>query len=139
MSCDGLNISTKMNTPSSDSFYHGYPRHESKKYELLGGNHTHPRATSVAMPPSSLHEYFSRHGSWKYVLLGSNHTHPRATNTIILLASLSHSYASGLATPCSTSSTIHPNEDDGSHSTKIWYTPIVEYHPPQTDEELCTP
>ena len=75
----------------------------------------------------------------KYDSLSGNLTHPRATSTAMLLAGLCHKFASGLATPCSILSTIHPNVDDGPHSTNTWHPPILGHQPPQTVEELCTP
>ena len=72
-------------------------------------------------------------------MLGTIHTHPRETSATMLLSALYHRPVSGLETPCSISSTIHPNVDDGYHSAKTWYPPTVGHQPHQTIEEIFTP
>ena len=57
----------------------------------------------------------------------------------MLLAGMCHRSASGWETPFSIILAIHPNVDDGSHSVKIWYPPIVGHQSPQTIEEIFTP
>ena len=92
------------------------------------------------MPSSSaFFQWCIGHESTKYDSLSGIHTHPRATIAAMLLAGLYHRSASGLATPYSILSTIHPNVDDGSHSANTWYPHIVGHQTPQTDEEIFTP